>query len=77
MVAGCSSGAPHARGDDDGPVRFTYGQHPSQYAEVTLPVGSAPAPVVMIIHGGYWSASYGAELVVRWRPTWWLGASRR
>ncbi|MCW2732565.1 MAG: lipase/esterase [Mycobacterium sp.] len=47
---------------DDGPVRFTYGRHPSQYAELTVPVGSAPAPVVVIIHGGYWSASYGAEL---------------
>jgi acetyl esterase/lipase len=47
---------------DDGPVRFTYGRHPSQYAELTVSAGSAPAPVVVIIHGGYWSASYGAEL---------------
>lgn len=62
MVAGCSSGAPDARGDDDGPVRFAYGQHPSQYAELSLPAGSRQAPVVVIIHGGYWSASYGAEL---------------
>jgi acetyl esterase/lipase len=62
MVAGCSAGAPHARGDDDGPVRYTYGPHPSQYAELSLPADPAPAPVVVIIHGGYWSASYGAEL---------------
>ena len=62
MVAGCSSGAPPARGDDDGPVRFSYGEHPSQYAELSLPAGRSPAPVVVIIHGGYWSASYGAEL---------------
>jgi acetyl esterase/lipase len=62
MVAGCAP-APHARGDDDdGPVRFTYGQHPSQYAELSLPLGSQPAPVVVILHGGYWSSSYGAEL---------------
>ena len=62
MVAGCSSGAPRAAGDDDGHVRYAYGEHPSQYAELTLPAGSAPAPVVVVIHGGYWSASYGAEL---------------
>ena len=62
MVAGGSSGAPHARGDDDGPVRFAYGRHPSQYAELSLPAGARQAPVVVIIHGGYWSSSYGAEL---------------
>ncbi len=62
MVAGCSSGAPAARGDDDGPVRITYGSHPSQYAELSLPGGTVQAPVVVILHGGYWSASYGAEL---------------
>lgn len=61
-LAGCSTGAPRARGDDDRLVRFTYGEHPSQYAELTRPEGPAPAPVVVIIHGGYWSASYGAEL---------------
>lgn len=59
MVAGC---APRARGDDDGPTRFAYGPHPSQYAELSLPAGSAPAPVVVVIHGGYWRSSYGAEL---------------
>lgn len=62
MVAGCSSGVAPARGDEDGPVRYTYGDHPSQYAEISLPAGSAPAPVVVVVHGGYWSASYGAEL---------------
>ena len=62
VVAGCSSGAPRASGDDDGSVPLTYGSHPSQYAELSLPSGSEPAPVVVIIHGGYWSSSYGAEL---------------
>lgn len=61
-VAGCSTGAGSARGDDDGAVRYTYGEHPSQYAELSLPTGSAAAPVVVVVHGGYWSASYGAEL---------------
>jgi acetyl esterase/lipase len=62
LVAGCSSGAPRARGDDDGPMRYTYGPQPSQYAELSVPSGPVPAPVVVIIHGGYWSNSYGAEL---------------
>jgi acetyl esterase/lipase len=61
MVAGCS-GAPDAAGVVDEPVRYTYGADSSQYAEVTLPAGPNPAPVVVVIHGGYWSANYGAEL---------------
>jgi acetyl esterase/lipase len=62
IVAGCGSGTPNGLGDDNGSVRYTYGEHPSQYAEITLPTGPNPAPVVVIIHGGYWSANYGAEL---------------
>ena len=62
MVAGCSSGEPNAGRGDDGAMRFTYGDDPSQYAELTLPAGKGPAPVVVVIHGGYWSSSYGAEL---------------
>ncbi|MBJ7340216.1 alpha/beta hydrolase [Mycolicibacterium sp.] len=61
-MAGCSSGAGPARGDDDGPMRFAYGDHPSQFAELSLPVGRDLAPVVVIVHGGYWSAMYGLEL---------------
>ena len=60
-LAGCSSGAP-AAGDDDGAMRLTYGDHPSQYAELSLPSGSATSPVVVVIHGGYWTSSYGLEL---------------
>ena len=61
MVAGCAS-SPYAAGVVDEPARYTYGAHRSQYAEVTLPAGANPAPVVVVIHGGYWSANYGAEL---------------
>ena len=43
-------------------ARLSYGAHPSQYAELTLPDGPRPAPVVVVVHGGYWTASYGAEL---------------
>ena len=43
-------------------MRYVYGDEPSQFAELTLPADPAPAPVVVIVHGGYWSASYGLEL---------------
>lgn len=43
-------------------MRFAYGEHPSQFAEIGLPAEVAPAPVVVIVHGGYWSAMYGLEL---------------
>ena len=74
MVAGC---APRARGDDDGAMRFTYGPHPSQYAELTLPAGAAPAPVVVVIHGGTGGRATVPSSAVRWPPTWWAAASRR
>jgi len=60
-VVGCDRGVPSARGAGDA-VRFQYGQDPSQFAEISLPAGSAPAPVVVIVHGGYWQAGYGLEL---------------
>lgn len=59
MAVGC---ARQAKGDDDGPMRFDYGPHPSQYAELSRPPNATSAPVVVVIHGGYWRSSYGAEL---------------
>lgn len=59
-IAACSSGTPSAR--SAAMTRYTYGDHPSQYAELTLPDAVAAAPVVVVVHGGYWGASYGAEL---------------
>lgn len=41
--------------------RVTYGLHPSQYAELSLPDGSATG-VAVILHGGFWKALYGLEL---------------
>ncbi|MCQ1956072.1 alpha/beta hydrolase [Arthrobacter sp. zg-Y826] len=44
-------------------LRISYGPHPDQYAELTLPEsGAAARAVVVIIHGGYWRAAYDAEL---------------
>ncbi|MGY1682148.1 alpha/beta hydrolase family protein [Geodermatophilus sp. SYSU D01176] len=48
-------------------VRTAYGSHPDQFVELTLPAGTgpapvAPAPVVVVLHGGFWRAAYGVEL---------------
>jgi len=44
------------------PTTHTYGPGPDQFLEVTLPDGGAPAPVVVVVHGGFWRARYGIEL---------------
>ena len=65
-LAGCSAGgAPGdaARGQEDEAVpTYHYGDHPAQFAELSLPSGSSPVPVVVVVHGGFWRDSYGAEL---------------
>ncbi len=43
----------------DGPApsaRFAYGAAPSQFAELFVPAGAGPFPIVVLIHGGCWSA---------------------
>ena len=39
-----------------------YGPHGDQFLELWLPSEPAPAPVVVVLHGGYWRAAYGIEL---------------
>ncbi|MGR6965095.1 alpha/beta hydrolase family protein [Geodermatophilus sp. URMC 61] len=48
-------------------VRTAYGPHPDQFLELTLPAGGGPAPVdpapvVVVLHGGFWRAAHGVEL---------------
>jgi acetyl esterase/lipase len=43
------------------PQTLTYGDHPSQHAELTRPLGQ-PRGVVAVIHGGFWKAAYGLDL---------------
>ncbi len=43
-------------------VRSAYGPHPDQFLELTLPAGDGPAPVAVVLHGGFWRAAYGIEL---------------
>jgi acetyl esterase/lipase len=39
--------------------RLAYGPHPDQFADLYLPAGPGPHPVVLLIHGGCWQATYG------------------
>ncbi|WP_372595208.1 alpha/beta hydrolase [Actinotalea sp.] len=40
-------------------MRVTYGTHPDQVADVVLPEsGAAPAPMVILLHGGFWRSVY-------------------
>jgi acetyl esterase/lipase len=56
-VKGPSRGAPAP------PRRYTYGDDPSQFADLYLPPGGTGVlGVVVIVHGGYWRSTYGAEL---------------
>ena len=60
-----------ARHDDDAdadgprPVRtIAYGPHPSQTGDLYLPQGEGPFPVVVLIHGGFWTAMFDRRQVV-------------
>lgn len=43
--------------------RIAYGQGASQFGELWLPAGSAPAPVAVLVHGGCWQSVYGLDLM--------------
>jgi acetyl esterase/lipase len=38
-----------------------YGPAPDTFLELTLPDGPSPAPVAIVLHGGFWRAAYGVE----------------
>ena len=40
-----------------------YGSDPSQLGELHLPSGTAPHPVCVVVHGGYWKAQYDRSLM--------------
>jgi acetyl esterase/lipase len=42
-------------------ARIAYGPDRFQFADLRLPAGAGPHPVVLGIHGGYWRARYGLE----------------
>lgn len=43
------------------PQRIAYGDDPSQWVELTRPVGD-PRGIVVVIHGGFWRSAYDASL---------------
>src|SRR5690349_1908765 len=38
--------------------RVVYGADPNQFADLRLPAGKGPHPVVLNLHGGFWRARY-------------------
>lgn len=38
--------------------RIAYGSDPSQFGDLRLPAGKGPHPVIVVLHGGCWLASY-------------------
>jgi len=47
--------------DEQGPTRLTYGKDASQWVDRYDPEGESRGTVV-VIHGGFWKAMYGADL---------------
>lgn len=45
------------------PIRLSYGDNEWQFGDLYLPEGAGPHPVVLVIHGGYWYAQYGLDLM--------------
>lgn len=41
-------------------ARIRYGDHDSQWLELTVP-RRVPAPVAVLVHGGFWKRTYGTE----------------
>lgn len=61
-----STGSPRAILDEPPPtahVRLAYGDAPSQFGDLYLPlnIGGRAAPLVILLHGGYWRARYGLD----------------
>jgi acetyl esterase/lipase len=44
-------------------LTYTYGAGAEQFATLALPSTSGPHPVVVLIHGGFWRAAYGLDLM--------------
>lgn len=39
-------------------ARLAYGDEPLQFGDLRLPSGDGPFPLAVVIHGGYWQATY-------------------
>ena len=45
------------------PLRLRYGTEPLQFGDLYLPESPGPYPTIILIHGGYWRARYGLDLM--------------
>ena len=45
------------------PMRLAYGPEDLQFGDLYVPKQSGPHPIVILIHGGYWRARYGLDLM--------------
>lgn len=71
MVTGCTSEAGGGRTGDSppttppssAPITIAYGPSGSQFGELHLPQKAGPVAVVVLIHGGFWSAAFGLDLM--------------
>jgi acetyl esterase/lipase len=45
-----------------GARRIPYGEHPSQFGELSLPTDAEPRGVAVVVHGGFWRQPFGLEL---------------
>lgn len=68
--AGCTgSEATEGAEASDGPMRLAYGGHADAFGELWLPSVEAPAPVVVLIHGGFWRDGFFLDLMDPLIPT--------
>lgn len=63
--AGTNGTAPDGAPDEqEQPVtRLDYGDDPSQFVDLVVPPGEGAVPVVVLLHGGFWSDQYGLDLM--------------
>src|SRR5260370_26103446 len=44
-------------------IRLAYGPETLQFGDLYLPTGAGPRTTIILIHGGYWRARYGLDLM--------------
>ncbi len=60
LAAGCARGS--SGGDDAQVIAYPYGEAAAQVADLHLPAERRGAPVVVLVHGGFWAAGYDRSL---------------
>jgi acetyl esterase/lipase len=61
----CGAAPSRPAATSDGTVeRIAYGPAESNFAELRVPPGPGPHPVVVVLHGGYWLERYDLEYIV-------------